>query len=257
MTSSNPLIQFHLKGSRALVTGGAAGIGFATAQLLAQSGAHVVINDLPGHALDKSIAVLRDVGLQVEPSAGDLGNPVAAAAVASHALSVLGGIDYLINNVGTPGTRSPIAASDLDALSDAFWDKILRVNLMSAFWMTKALKSQLIAARGAIVNTVSVAAFAGGGSSIAYVTAKAGLVGLTRELARGLAPHVRVNGIAPGLVNSAWECSFGDTEALAKQTIPLQSVGQPADYAEAIAYLCAGANYVTGEILEISGGAHL
>jgi len=112
-------------------------------------------------------------------------------------------------------------------------------------------------ARGAIVNTVSVSAFGGGASSSAYATAKAGLVGLTRELARGLAPLVRVNGIAPGYVNSNWECSFGDAEQAARETVPLGRVGQPAEYAEAIAFLCEGGRYITGEVLQVAGGARL
>ena len=170
---------------------------------------------------------------------------------------MLGGLDYLVNNAGAPGTRTPIPASDLDALSDEFWDRILRINLMSAFWMTKALAGALRASRGAVVNTVSVAAFGGGASSTAYATAKAGLAGLTRELARGLAPAVRVNGIAPGLVNSAWECSFGDVEATARATVPLARVGEPEDYAEVIVFLCAGASYITGEVIPVSGGARL
>jgi 3-oxoacyl-[acyl-carrier protein] reductase len=108
-----------------------------------------------------------------------------------------------------------------------------------------------------VVNTVSIAAFGGGGSSVAYATAKAALAGLTRELARGLAPQVRVNGIAPGYVNSGWECSFGDMESAAKARVPLARVGQPADYAELIVYLCAGAAYITGEVVPITGGQRI
>jgi len=140
---------------------------------------------------------------------------------------------------------SPVSPPNLEALTDDFWDQILRVNLMSAFWMTKALAGALRASRGAVVNTVSIAAFGGGGSSAAYATAKAGLAGLTRELARGLAPEVRVNGIAPGYVNSGWERSFGDMESAAKATVPLARIGQPEDYAELIVFLCAGAAYIS------------
>jgi 3-oxoacyl-[acyl-carrier protein] reductase len=134
---------------------------------------------------------------------------------------------------------------------------MLRVNLLSAFWMTKALAAALKDSAGAVVNTVSVSAFGGGASSTAYATAKAGLAGLTRELARGLAPAVRVNGIAPGVVNSNWQCSFGDLEALARATVPLARVGEPEDYAELIVYLCAGASYITGEVIPITGGLRL
>jgi 3-oxoacyl-[acyl-carrier protein] reductase len=123
--------------------------------------------------------------------------------------------------------------------------------------MTRSLAADLKASRGAVVNTVSIAAFGGGGSSSAYATAKAALAGLTRELARGLAPEVRVNGIAPGFVRSNWECSFGDIAAAAATTVPLARVGEPADYAEVIVYLCAGAAYVTGEIVSVCGGQRI
>lgn len=239
------------------MTGSASGIGLATSQRLARSGAQVALNDVSADALDAVVARLKDEGLAVCAVPGDLGQSASARAVARKASELLGGIDYLVNNAGAPLTRAPIPPADLDALTDEFWDRILRVNLLSAFWTTKALAQELRAARGAVVNTVSVAAMGGGGSSTAYATAKAGLAGLTRELARGLAPEVRVNGIAPGFVNSNWECSFGDIDAAAKTRVPLARVGQPADYAEVIVYLCAGADYITGEVIPVTGGIRL
>jgi len=256
MTNDEP-IEFHLRGRRALVTGSASGIGLATATRLARSGARVAMNDLAGDALEHAVRTLQADGLDVRAVAGDLGASAAARRVATDAERLLGGLDYLVNNAGTPGTRTPIPARDLDALTDDFWDRILRVNLLSAFWMTKALAGALREARGAVVNTVSIAAFGGGASSSAYATAKAGLVGLTRELARGLAPEVRVNGIAPGFVRSNWECSFGDIDAAAQASVPLGRVGEPAEYAEVIVYLCAGGTYITGEVVPVSGGSRL
>ncbi len=250
-------VEFRLSGRRALVTGSASGIGFATARRLAESGARVAMNDLPGEALTRAVAALRDRGGAVEAVPGDLGDSATAQAVGRLAVERLGGLDYLVNNAGAPLTREPIAPSDLDALSDEFWDRILRINLMSAFWVTKSAAPALRAAHGAIVNTVSIAAFGGGGSSGAYATAKAGLAGLTRELARGLAPDVRVNGIAPSFVNSGWECSFGDLAAAAKAAAPLARVGEPDEYAEVIVYLCAGASYITGEVIPVTGGVRL
>ena len=250
-------VDFRLRGRRALVTGSASGIGLATAERLARSGARVAMNDLRTDALSGAVARLSSEGISVVAVPGDLSTSPVARDVAMRALEALNGIDYLVNNAGAPYTRSPIPPADLEALSDDFWDRILRINLLSAFWMTKALASALRESHGAVVNTVSVAAFGGGGSSSAYATAKAGLAGLTRELARGLAPAVRVNGIAPGYVNSNWECSFGDMDAAARQAVPLARVGQPEDYAEVIVYLCAGASYITGEVIPVTGGTRI
>lgn len=255
--TSRGAIEFRLDGRRALVTGSASGIGLATATRLAHSGARVAMNDLPSEALDRAVAALKANGLAVDPVAGDLSHSTTAAEVARRASQLLGGLDYLVNNAGAPGTRTPIPPADLDALSDDFWDRILRVNLLSAFWMTKNLAGALRESHGAVVNTVSISAFGGGASSSAYATAKAGLLGLTRELARGLAPEVRVNGIAPGFVRSNWECSFGDIDATAKAIVPLARVGEPDDYAEVIVYLCAGGAYITGEVIPVTGGARI
>lgn len=253
----DPGVSFKLAGRRALVTGSASGIGRATAELLARSGARVAMNDRAVGPLDAAVKQMGAAGLDVIAIAGDLGESAAASEVARQAAKQLGGMDFLINNAGAPFTRVPIPPADLDALTDDFWDRILRVNLMSAFWMTKALAPALRASRGAVVNTVSIAGFGGGGSSAAYATAKAGLAGLTRELARGLAPDVRVNGIAPGYVNSGWECSFGDMDAAARAAVPLARVGQPEEYAELIVFLCAGAAYLTGEVIIAAGGQRI
>jgi 3-oxoacyl-[acyl-carrier protein] reductase len=250
-------VRYELSGLKALVTGAASGIGYATAELLARSGAAVALNDLPGERLTVAVERLQAAGWTVHAVPGDLAEAAEARAVGHNALTALSGLDLLVNNAGAPLTRTPIPAADLDALTDTFWDRILRVNLMSAFWVTHAVAPALRESRGAVVNTASIAGFGGGGSSVAYATAKTGLIGLTRELARALAPEVRVNGIAPGYVNSPWECSFGDVGAAARSDVPLQRVGEPADYADVIVYLGNGAAYISGEVIPVTGGLRL
>ncbi len=254
MTTQSSRVAYGLDGTKALVTGSASGIGFATAQLLAASGASVAMNDLPGENLQIAVGNLREMGLRVHAAPGDLSVAATARTVARSAATLLGGMDFLVNNAGAPLTREPIPVAQLGALTEDFWDRILRINLLSTFWVTMELSADLRATNGAVVNTASISAFGGGASSAAYATAKAGLVGLTRELARALAPQVRVNAIAPGYVNSNWECSFGDVADAARRELPLARVGEPSDYADVIVYLCAGARYMTGEIVPVTGG---
>jgi 3-oxoacyl-[acyl-carrier protein] reductase len=166
------------------------------------------------------------------------------------------GLDFLVNNAGTPGTKQPIPIEDMARQDDLFWQKLLSVNLIGPYRCVRAALPWLKAARGAVVNTASTAAFGGGGSSTTYCTTKAGLVSMTRELARGLGPEVRVNAIAPGIVDgSNWECRWDDEDlAIDTKRLPLRRAGRLEDYAEAILFLCAGAAYITGVTLTVDGG---
>lgn len=248
------MITYHLKGKTALVTGAASGIGLATATLLAESGARVAINDLPGNpALEEVVDSLKTKGLDVIAAPGDAGDAEDAPRFVTQAIVDLGSLNYLVNNAGTPGTKAPIPAADFSAQDEAFWAKLLSVNLMGPYRCTVAAREALAAGSGAIVNTASIAGLFGNGSSSVYAATKAALINQTREHARALGPSVRVNAVAPGIVESGWECQF-DRPPETINALPLQRTGQPEDFAEVIVFLLASAAYVTGEVVVVDGG---
>lgn len=250
------MITADLARRKALVTGAASGIGLGTATLFARLGCAVALNDVPGNPkLEAEVARLRSSGLDVRAAPGDVGDADGVRAMVRRAAEAMGGLDYLVNNAATPGTRSPIPPSDLDAQTEAFWQRLLSINLIGPFRCVHAAAPYLKAARGTVVNTASISGFGGGGSSSVYCATKAALINQTKEWARALGPEVRVNAIAPGMVDSAWECRFSDDSyEQGKARAPLARVGTPEDYAEAILFLCAGAGYVTGHTLVVDGG---
>ncbi|MDA9009284.1 SDR family oxidoreductase [Alphaproteobacteria bacterium] len=249
--------QFDLKGKKVLITGGASGIGLGAVHAFLRCGATVAINDLPGSQnLTDTIDRLKNEGHNVIAAPGNVGEAIDTPRMITEAITALGGLDYLINNAGTPGTKSPIPPSDFERQDEDFWSLLLNVNLLGPYRCTKAAAVALKASSGAIVNTASIAAHGMGGSSSPYCATKAGLLSLTREWSRALAPEVRVNAIAPGVVDSNWMCRFDDVEGdrFNPDVVPLRRIGTPEDYGEAILWLAAGANYVTGQCLNVDGG---
>jgi 3-oxoacyl-[acyl-carrier protein] reductase len=171
------------------------------------------------------------------------------------ALDRLGGLDYLVNNAGTPIAREPVALAELDAMTEEFWSTILNTNLIGPFRCTRAAAAALKKSRGAVCNTASIAGLGSIGSSIAYGASKAGLINLTIALARALAPEARVNAVAPGLVDSPWTREWPQERksAYTERTM-LGRAALPQDIAEVIFFLCTSAAMVTGQTLAVDGG---
>ncbi|GJD52366.1 3-oxoacyl-[acyl-carrier-protein] reductase FabG [Methylobacterium crusticola] len=251
------MISADLRGRCILVTGGASGIGLAAVTLFARCGGSVALNHLPDDARGPEAAArLSAEGLQVRAVAGNVAVPGEAEALVATATDALGGLDVLLNNAGTPASLQPIEFTDLDAMTEEFWQTILSTNLIGPYRCARAAAPALRARRGAIVNTASVAGLGRRGSSIAYSASKAGLVNLTRSLARALAPDVRVNAVAPGLVQTPWTDGWPQErkdDTLARTM--LARLARPEDIAEAMLFLAAGAAYMTGETLVVDGGA--
>lgn len=245
-----------LTGKCLLATGAASGIGLATAERMARMGATVAINHLPDDPRGaEQVARLGGEGLRVIAAPGDVGKPEDASRMVAAALDGLGGLDFLFNNAGTPGGSEPFDMTKLELMTEEFWAMLLNVNLISMFRVTRAARDALVARKGAVVNTASVAGINMRGSSIAYGATKAGIINLTINLARGLAPHVRVNAVAPGLVDSPWTREWPQSrkEALAGRTM-LKRMATPDDIADAVIFLLCGNTYMTGQTVVVDGG---
>lgn len=253
------MIEADLKGKAALVTGGASGIGLATVEAFARSGAAVALNHLTDDPRGlQQVERLRGQGLSVFDAPGDVSRPGEAERMVGDAIAALGRLDYLVNNAGTPASPVPIPFQNLDALEEGFWSKILGTNLLGPFRCTHAAVSALKAAKGAICNTASIAGVMGTGSSIPYAASKAGVINLTRALARALAPDVRVNAVAPGHVDSPWNKDWPEERKRASiERTPLKRACRPEDIAETIFFLCVGGAMITGQTLIVDGGLTL
>ena len=251
-------VRYELAGCRALVTGAASGIGLGAATMLAESGAAVALNFLPDDPRGaEAVKSLTDRGLNVIAAPGSVGDAAESEAMVNKAIADLGGLDLLVNNAATPGVRKTVPIDRLDMVTDELWRRILETNLMSVFRCTRAAAPALKESQGSVVNTASIAALGLYGSSMAYAASKAGVVNLTRNLARALAPEVRVNAVAPGGVDSTWIDWTPEQRKRSVEKTLLKKMGRPSDYADVILFLAFGNETITGELIVVDAGKTL
>jgi 3-oxoacyl-[acyl-carrier protein] reductase len=237
-----------LEGRVALVTGGSRGIGAAVSRELAAAGARVAVNFRTGK--DAAEAVASEIG-GVAVSA-DVSDPDQAQALVEQVESELGDVDILVNNAGV--TRDTLIAR----MSDEDWDVVIDTNLRGAFNTSRAVARKMLRRRsGVIVNLTSVVGMHGNPGQVNYAASKAGLIGLTKALARELGSRgVRVNAVAPGYIDTALtDVLSEDLRGTILANTPLGRLGQPEDVAGAVRFLCSDeAAFVTGEVLLVDGG---
>ncbi len=242
-----------LEGKVALVTGGSQGIGAAIAKKLASEGADIAIlyvgNPVPA---EETVAAIEAMGRRVVCKVCDVSNFADTQAAVKEIISELGGVDILVNNAGI--TRDKV----LLAMNEADWDAVLNVNLKSMFNTIKACYRNFMKKKaGKIINISSVAGLMGNAGQANYSASKAGVVGLTKTVARELASrHVNCNAIAPGAIRTPMTDAMDpkDLQALL-DTVPMGMMGEAEDIAEMAAFLASDkARYITGEVIRVDGG---
>ncbi len=243
-------MQPLLEGKVAIVTGSSSGIGEAIARLFAAEGASVVINSARSVAAGEAIAAELPNALYVR---ADVAQEQQAKALIQATLDRWGRLDVLVNNAGT--TRV-IPHHALDAVTDDDWQRILGTNVLGTWYVTRAAVPALKAQRGSILNITSVAGVRAAGSSIPYAVSKAAVNHMTKLLANVLGPEIRVNAVAPGLIDTPWTADWDAVRASVRERAPLQRSGTPDDIARA-ALLLTASSYSTGEVLLADGGINL
>ncbi len=245
------------RGHVALVTGGGTGIGRATSLAFARRGMHVAVNYSKSRDdAEETAADCAGAGGDGWAVQADMADPAEIDRLVAATVDRFGRLDILVNNAGMTVFVSDYA--DLDALTGEVWDKILGLNVKSAFFAARAAAPHLKAAGGgAIVNVASISGLRPVGSSMAYNASKAALVSLTQSLAVALGPsNVRVNAVAPGHIETRWHAGRDAAASAARDRTPLGRNGTGEDVAGAIEYL-ATAPWVTGEVIVIDGGRFL
>lgn len=241
-----------MRGKVALITGSATGIGRAIALRLAKEGVHITLNysrsEKEALQTQKEIEALGVKCLLFKASVAD---DLKVRQMVKETIDTFGRLDILVNNAGVTDF---VKHDDLEGMKEEYWDRVIDVNVKGLFFCCRAAESELKKQKGCIVNITSVAGLTGLGSSIAYAASKAAANSVTKSLARVMAPEVRVNSIAPGIVQTRWVAGQEDHVKLLAAGTPLGRVATPEDVAEVAYSVIAHAHFVTGEIIRVDGG---
>jgi len=234
----------------ALITGGSRGIGLSTAIRLAKAGCDIIINDICDlEKAQPALDAIKKEGVNAYFYSFDVSNDEQVQKNVDKMIADLGKIDILINNAG-------ITKDGLFVRMDADqWERVIKINLSSAYYVTHAVIKHMMKARfGSIVSMSSVVGVHGNAGQANYSASKAGLIGLTKTLAKEFGSrNIRVNAVAPGFIQTAMTQDLANTDEYLK-FIPLRRLGTPEDIAEVVKFLALDATYVTGQVLEVSGG---
>ncbi|MEH7117049.1 SDR family oxidoreductase [Neobacillus vireti] len=244
-----------LEGKTALITGGSTGIGRAVALKLASLKVNIAINY--SSSKEEAVKTLEDVkkfGGNARIYQADVSNCSQVEEMCKAVIQDFGKLDILINNAGA---TNYVALNDLDGLLDEYWDRAFNVNVKGAFYTSRSCMLELKKNTGCIVNITSIAGFSGKGSSIAYAASKAAGISLTKSLAHVLAPEVKVNSIAPGIVLTRWVEGQEDHIRRQSEGTLLGRVATPEDVANMTVAIIQGGDFVTGQTLVVDGGCTL
>jgi len=247
--------MIDLKGKTALVTGGAQGIGKAVCLALARAGADIAVSDINIEKAAETAAELAALGVKTVAIGGNVAEPAAAQEMVEKTVAALGRLDILVNNAGI--TRDNL----IMRMKEDDWDLVLDVNLKGSFNCSKAaLKVMSKARSGRIINIASVVGAMGNAGQANYVASKAGLIGLTKTVAREYASrNITSNAVAPGFIDTAMTQALPEKvrEELMKQ-IPLGRLGSAEDVADAVLFLASDwSSYITGHVIHVNGGMYM
>jgi 3-oxoacyl-[acyl-carrier protein] reductase len=249
-------VKGPLDGKVAIVTGGSRGIGAEIGARLAEDGAAVVVSGRDGERLQHTVREWETQGRAVLGVVADAASREDCERLVSTAKQHFGRIDVLVNNAGMTHDQLLVRMTDED------WDRVMEVNLRSAFLMTRAVSKALVRQKsgGRVINITSTAGAMGNAGQVNYSAAKAGLIGFTKAAARELAHwSILVNAVAPGLIETDMTKDLSATarDALLAQ-VPLKRSGTAREVAEMVRFLAGdGATYITGQVFHVNGGLYM